>query len=398
MARVSVIIPVYEAAAHLEIAMNSAISQTYENLEFICVYQSSKDSSLDILERYQGRDSRIQIVHSKETGLSIARNVGVRKSTGKYLFFMDADDAFYDDKSVEQMVKLAEVNDVDMVVANVLGREVKKELIYKFDYPGIWNGQKLLAEQMKNNEYMTGGVWALFLRRDFLEKGNIEYYPGLYGEDVPYIMECFLKAQRVLCTERIFYRYYHWNDSLTAKKIGKWQIESFIKIYYELLGMERRIKLTEEGRIGLEETIIFVYNKLVAMARKVPNDIYEGKTVEERLLWRRVTSNYHNLVADKRLKKVLQEHEEKKIYLYGAGHYAIEAIDILNKYDVSIEGVIVTNPDANRKSLYGNRIIGLDNVLTKECLIIIAMKGDFAREVVNRLADRGFNDICELYD
>ena len=398
MERVSVIIPVYEAAAHLEIAMDSAVSQTYENLELICAYQISEDDSLEILQKYEKKDSRIRIIYCQERGLSVARNIGLADATGKYVFFMDADDAFCAEDSIEQMVKLAEENDVDMIVANVVGRDEKNELFYKHEYQGVRKGQQLLFEQVGNNEYQSGGVWALFLKRKFLLSKKIEFYPGLFAEDIPYIMECFLKAERMLCTDQIFYKHYRWNDSLTAMKIGKWQIESLIKIYYELLGMEERIDLTEEGKRGLEETIVFVYNKLVSMAYKVSDDIYVGETLEERLLWRRVKNNYHNLAVEEKVKKALGNNEGKSAYIYGAGHYALEVIEILNKYDVPLQGILVSNSEANRKSLYGNRICTVGDVEEKDCLILIAMKGEFAKDVVKNLADMKFKNICILYD
>lgn len=89
---ISVIIPVYNVGNYLIHTINSAINQTYRNLEIILVDDGSTDRSGDICEDYANKDSRIRVIHQDNAGLSAARNAGVHDSSGEYVTFLDGDD------------------------------------------------------------------------------------------------------------------------------------------------------------------------------------------------------------------------------------------------------------------------------------------------------------------
>lgn len=90
--KISVIIPVYRVEQYLARCLDSVIHNTYRNIEIICVNDGSPDNSLQILNAYAERDSRIVVVSQKNGGLSSARNTGIRYATGEYVTFIDSDD------------------------------------------------------------------------------------------------------------------------------------------------------------------------------------------------------------------------------------------------------------------------------------------------------------------
>ena len=79
---ISVIVPVYNVEKYLEECLDSIQCQTYKNIEVILVNDGSTDGSKEICERYCRKDSRFQLISQENKGLSEARNVGVRASTG----------------------------------------------------------------------------------------------------------------------------------------------------------------------------------------------------------------------------------------------------------------------------------------------------------------------------
>lgn len=89
---VSIVIPVYNVELYLRECLDSVISQTYHNLEIICVNDGSPDNSLSILEEYAAKDSRIRIISQENAGISVARNTGMDVATGEYIYFLDSDD------------------------------------------------------------------------------------------------------------------------------------------------------------------------------------------------------------------------------------------------------------------------------------------------------------------
>ena len=90
--KISVIIPIYQVEKYLEKCIHSIIAQTYRNLEIILVDDGSTDASPAICDRFRSEDSRINVIHQANGGLSRARNVGLAAATGDYISFVDSDD------------------------------------------------------------------------------------------------------------------------------------------------------------------------------------------------------------------------------------------------------------------------------------------------------------------
>ncbi|WP_020482957.1 glycosyltransferase family 2 protein [Methylomonas sp. MK1] len=101
---ISIIIPVYNSEKYLEEALQSALSQTYNNIEIIAVNDGSTDSSQDILKKYA--DS-IKILSQPNLGASAARNLGVSVSSGDILAFLDSDD-IWDKNKLERQLEVLE--------------------------------------------------------------------------------------------------------------------------------------------------------------------------------------------------------------------------------------------------------------------------------------------------
>ena len=89
---ISVIIPVFRVEAYLRRCLDSVLVQSYENMEIIVVDDGSDDGCPDICDAYALQDSRVRVIHQKNTGLSGARNAGIDQAEGRYLAFVDSDD------------------------------------------------------------------------------------------------------------------------------------------------------------------------------------------------------------------------------------------------------------------------------------------------------------------
>lgn len=92
--KISFILPVYNGSKYIDKCIKSILNQTYKNLELICVNDGSTDDSLDKLNEYSKKDSRVIVINQKNCGTSIARKNGVIHSTGDYIMFADQDDWF----------------------------------------------------------------------------------------------------------------------------------------------------------------------------------------------------------------------------------------------------------------------------------------------------------------
>ncbi|GAA4876917.1 glycosyltransferase [Ferrimonas pelagia] len=90
--KVSVLLPVYNAGKYLECCLESLLGQTYKNIEIIALNDGSTDDSLELLKKYQERDSRIKVYSRENRGLIYTLNEGLKYCTGKYIARMDSDD------------------------------------------------------------------------------------------------------------------------------------------------------------------------------------------------------------------------------------------------------------------------------------------------------------------
>ena len=92
MNKISLIIPVYNAEESIGRTLDSLFSQTYKNLEIICVDDGSRDNSLHLLNQIAEDNDNLHVIHQPNQGVSIARNTGLENASGDIIMFVDADD------------------------------------------------------------------------------------------------------------------------------------------------------------------------------------------------------------------------------------------------------------------------------------------------------------------
>ena len=119
MAKISIIIPIYNVREYLAKCIESVINQTYQDIEIICVDDGSTDGSYEICEYYKKKDSRIKVVHKINEGIVSARQTGLKIANGEYVGFVDGDD-WIDEKMYESMIRTMEKSNVDMVETGVI--------------------------------------------------------------------------------------------------------------------------------------------------------------------------------------------------------------------------------------------------------------------------------------
>ena len=92
MPQISVIIPAYNAEDTIKKTVKDVLTQTYKDFELIIVNDGSTDSTQEICEKIEKKDSRVKVFNQKNGGLSNARNNGIKLATGNYITLIDADD------------------------------------------------------------------------------------------------------------------------------------------------------------------------------------------------------------------------------------------------------------------------------------------------------------------
>lgn len=113
---ISVIVPVYNVSGFIKSCIDSILSQSYRNFELILIDDGSNDGSDIICDMYAAIDNRIKVIHKKNEGVSIARNVGLNIASGEWITFVDADDNLGKD-SLQVWISNAKKYNTDIVVS-----------------------------------------------------------------------------------------------------------------------------------------------------------------------------------------------------------------------------------------------------------------------------------------
>ncbi len=154
MKKISVIIPVYNVENDIRFCLDSVLNQTYKNLQIILVDDGSTDSSGDICDEYKNKDSRIQVIHKQNGGLSDARNKGLEIADGDYIAFLDSDDYIYK-TFYEELYNLITKYDADISECNFLRINDYNETAHK-----LFENKNL---EVTNEEIVSSNIEALNL-------------------------------------------------------------------------------------------------------------------------------------------------------------------------------------------------------------------------------------------
>ncbi len=218
MVKVSIIIPVYNVQEYIEKCLLSALEQTYKNIEILIIDDCGNDKSMDIVYRIlkdHEQNSRIQIIHHENNkGLSEARNSGIKKSTGDYLFFLDSDDYIFPN-SIELMAK--EVNDtrssIDFIVGHVTGDHEAPDIKIENKY---LIGPEILKTYTQRKWYTQ--VWNKLYRRDLIINEQLFFQKDLVFEDVIWTFKLICVAQSMAVVNENTYSYNFNSQSLSHGK------------------------------------------------------------------------------------------------------------------------------------------------------------------------------------
>lgn len=212
---VSVIIPMYNVENYIGKCLDSLLSQTYKNLEIICVNDGSTDSTLSIVIERAKKNTQIQVVDKENGGLSEARNAGMDVATGKYIYFLDADDTISED-AIEELVNCAEENRLQVVffnaetifespVAEQNNKTYGDYYIRKGSYPGVYTGEELFIAFIQHWDFKPSAC-LLFVDRLFLQSIGLRFYPQIYHEDNLFTICLMQKAEKCMLYNKTLYR------------------------------------------------------------------------------------------------------------------------------------------------------------------------------------------------
>jgi len=165
--KISVIIPIYNSEIFIKECLNSLIYQTFKNFEIICVNDDSSDNSIDIIREFQKKDKRIHTISQKNKGNS--RNIGIKKSKGDYLLFLDFADIF-NSSMLEELYAKIKVNDLEIIICNsqLFKNKNNKYIFYNnYDFfsDNLFKNNSFLIQNNKHFNLFNWWPWDKFLKK-----------------------------------------------------------------------------------------------------------------------------------------------------------------------------------------------------------------------------------------
>lgn len=221
---ISVIIPVYNVEDYLHVCLNSVLKQSYQNFEIICIDDASTDSSLDILEYFSIKDSRIKILKNKSNqGPGLCRNKGLDIAEGEYIFFLDGDD-WISLNTFELLIKKVKNDDSDFIMFKnmVFYQENKKfglESYYEMEFMEEFESKVFNHFDLDKTALFkipNGPVNKLYLK-SFLDEKNIRFpNDNIIHEDNPFFYKAIISAEKISLINNHLYIRRRRAGSITA--------------------------------------------------------------------------------------------------------------------------------------------------------------------------------------
>ena len=254
--KISVIIPVYNVAKFLPQCLDSLLNQTLKEIEIICINDGSKDNSLEILNQYAEKDSRIKILDQPNQGQSAARNNGLKLAQGEYIGFVDSDD-WVDTNYFEQLYIAAKKFDSDIAAGNFMrhGKRIKnKKLNYKKEELFTDNTKKLQMAYIPKYNY----IWNKIYRRESLMNLNLPFPEGRVYEDMYWLVRVVYHLNGFVTVPGSNYNYRKNSGSTITLKSPKHMADC---VYAE----NEMFKFFEEHNIPIKVNYKFVKREKIKL-------------------------------------------------------------------------------------------------------------------------------------
>lgn len=224
MPMISVIVPVYKVEKYIERCVKSILDQTYRDFELILVEDGSPDRSGEICDALAQADSRIQVIHKENGGVSSARNMGLDNAEGKYVFFCDADDAL-PEEALGKMVYTMQSIDTQLVVGDLTNIHIDarknkirttKSQNREYKHISVHDADALYAFWIGNN--MLSSCGKLFLR-DIISDHNLKFCTEMVVlEDYAFVIDYISKCESVCMIPDEVYLYFSEEGITAASK------------------------------------------------------------------------------------------------------------------------------------------------------------------------------------
>ena len=430
MPKVSIVVPIYNVKKYIKQCIDSILNQTLTDIEIICIDDGSDDGCEKILDEYSRADSRIKVVHKKNSGYGHSMNIGFDIATGEYIGIVESDD-YIESDMYEKLYNKAVTTGVDLVKSSYYRVYTSRKNMLNKVYcrcPYLEQNKngyyKLLKMETPQVVSLLGNkeMWTGIYKREFINDYNIRYNEtaGASYQDVGFWGQILLYASSCAILSEAFYNYRVDNPNSSMKstqKIGcindeynfiinciqrnKSNHKNILKYIYKLWVRDSMDQIKR-----MDRTIIMEF---LCEMRKFVDLHSENITKSISVMEDNLILFYHKLNKDiKGLEVELQEHKlkqnqiieqlgKKQLLVYGAGicgESLMAQLADLYLYH-RVEACAVTKGNINDNHRVSHiKIKEIDEYIAdmENYLVIVAAKNEYLKQMISNLEKLGFED------
>lgn len=381
MAKISVLVPIYNVEMYLEQCLDSLCNQNFQDFEIICADDGSTDSSGTIIDRYAAKDSRIKVIHKVNTGYGNNMNVALEAAGGEYIAILESDD-FAEPDMLEKLYEAAQVSGADVV----------KGEYFRYREDGEEHSDRLAdfpcEEVFSVKEYphlldLADTIWSCLYRKEFLDKHGIRFHetPGASYQDISFALQNWIHAEKVYFIPGAVLHYrmdnagssmnnadklycvfdeYQWANELFG---DKWQADPVLHKYfistkfrdyfnhyhrvaavYQYAFLQKLsaefVQDTENGRVSESAFLQVVWDKLMRMQKNF-NQFFKDTAKETGDLRLRFCKFKNDEIYSEMFVEKMREYPQ--VVIYGAGKVGQWLAARLEQRDVRVTYFAVTD-------------------------------------------------------
>lgn len=294
--KISIIMPVYNAEKYLRDTLESVKNQSFKDFELVVVNDGSSDSSVQIISEYYD-DINIRLINQKNSGVSTARNVGIEKSSGKYIAFLDADDIMHPE-FLNIMYKSILKQNSDMVFCEYIpfyGRCGFKSIdVLNLKYEALQSDQNKSVFDYMMEIGLDAALWNKLIKKSIITKYNIQFNPqSSFGEDMFFNWKCVLASVNVVWVKECLYGYRQSVEGATFK----YHPNLFLNYCNEYDSLSLFIEKNSIEIANIEKSIhLNLVKRIPALLRMI---------VRNKVSWIKKYNEIKTLINDKRISDAL---------------------------------------------------------------------------------------------
>ena len=283
---ISIIIPCFNAEKTLEKCLKSVVQQSYANLEIIIIDDGSTDETSLIYNKFQSNDERILVLKQQNSGVSKARNTGVKAATGDYICFVDSDDwAELNYCSELYSLLVGENADISIVEASYEDENGNVLCSKPISDEKIFDGNRALVLLLEDQEIQSH-PWGKLFKADLLK--NVHFPKNLKCfEDYSTLFKIFNKAVKVVKSNEKLYHYIQREDSLSHNLSPATAYQFFLAIMEVFEFWRNSAKVGDRNKI-----IKNIVRKLLMVLKRITRNTKEDEMKSEKEEIRRAFNSF----------------------------------------------------------------------------------------------------------